>query len=75
MRESGDIEQDASLVLAIFNEEAEKQDSSGAKGVYTGKNDTIELIVLKNRLGKSNDTCFLKFNGSIFSITDADIRD
>ena len=75
LRESGDIEQDASLVLAIFNEEAEKQDSSGAKGVYTGKNDTIELIVLKNRLGKSNDTCFLKFNGSIFSITDADIRD
>jgi len=75
LRESGDIEQDASLVLAIFNEEAEKQDISGAKEVYTGKKDTIELIVLKNRLGKSNGNCWLNFNGSTFSISDADIRD
>lgn len=75
LRESGDIEQDASLVLAIFNEDAERQDISGAKEVYTGKKDTIELIVLKNRLGKSNDSCWLNFNGSTFSITDADIRD
>lgn len=75
LRESGDIEQDASLVLAIFNEDAERQDISGAKEVYTGKKDTIELIVLKNRLGKSNDSCWLNFNGSTFSITDADVRD
>jgi DNA primase catalytic core len=75
LRESGDIEQDASLVLAIFNEDAERQDISGAKEVYTGKKDTIELIVLKNRLGKSNGNCWLNFNGSTFSISDADIRD
>lgn len=75
LRESGDIEQDASLVIAIFNEEAEKQDSSGARGIYTGRSDSIELIVLKNRLGKSNSNCFVNFDGSTFSITDADIRD
>jgi len=75
LRESGDIEQDASLVIAIFNEEAEKQDTSGARGIYTGRGDTIELIVLKNRLGKSNSNCFVNFDGSTFSIADADIRD
>lgn len=67
LRESGDIEQDASLVLAVYNEDAERQDS-GDRG--TAKTGHLELHVLKNRLGKSSGCCSMRFKGSTFSIED-----
>lgn len=67
LRESGDIEQDASLVLAVYNEDAERQDSGDRE---TAKSGHIELYVLKNRLGKTSGCCSMRFKGSTFSIDD-----
>ena len=69
LRESGDIEQDASLVLAVFNEDAERQDS-GSPSTKADKTGRIELHVLKNRLGKTSGSCSFLFKGETFSIED-----
>ena len=69
LRESGDIEQDASLVLAVFNEDAERQDS-GSPSAKADKTGRIEIHVLKNRLGKTSGSCSFLFKGETFSIED-----
>lgn len=68
LRESGDIEQDASLVLGIYNKKAEELDSQEGAG-QNGDN-SIEIIILKNRFGVMTGSIDLKFDGSIFSVDD-----
>lgn len=67
MRESGDIEQDASLIIALFNLKAEMEDQKIAFGETT---DELELHILKNRFGKSNTSCNVRFQGRTFSVDD-----
>jgi len=68
LRESGDIEQDASLVLGIYNKKAEDIDSQ--KETEAVEDNNIEVIILKNRFGVMTGTFNLKFDGSIFSVDD-----
>lgn len=68
LRESGDIEQDASLVLGIYNKKAEDIDSQ--KETEAVEDNSIEVIILKNRFGVMTGTFNLKFDGSIFSVDD-----
>lgn len=68
LRESGDIENDANTVIAIYNESVEKSDTEQN---YNNENITVdfELGILKNRNGLSNKTITLQFNRPILKIT------
>ncbi|MBA3953948.1 hypothetical protein H0X48_01315 [Candidatus Dependentiae bacterium] len=60
LREAGDIEQDAHSIIGIWNE-------SKANAHFTGQ-PTLELVVLKNRNGKTGGEVSLRFKGSTFSL-------
>lgn len=69
LRESGDIENDANTVLGIHNESVEKLDEG-----ELFKNDDpvdIEVSILKNRNGKSNETVTLCFDRPRLKILDS----
>ena len=73
IREAGDIEQDANLMLGLWNEykakeERDKKDNS----IERVANDPIELTVkiLKNRGGATGDKISLDFNRPVLTITD-----
>ena len=57
LRESGDIEQDANLVLGIL---IPPGDSKRKKGE---QEKGVQVFVLKNRSGVAGDTVSLKFDG------------
>ncbi len=67
LRESGDIENDANTVIAIYNESVENADNE-----QNFNNDSplvdFELHILKNRNGLSNKVIKLKFNRPILKI-------
>jgi len=60
LREAGDIENDAKLVLGIWNEAKEKSDSKGES--LMSRTVDFDLVVLKNRNGPSNQTISLVFD-------------
>lgn len=68
LRESGDIENDANTVIAIYNESVENSDNE-----QNFNNDVsivdFELHILKNRNGLSNKVIKLKFNRPVLKIT------
>ncbi|MEM4203264.1 MAG: DnaB-like helicase C-terminal domain-containing protein [Candidatus Methanomethylicaceae archaeon] len=72
LRESGDIEQDASVVIAIHNyryhkaSKDEKEEKEVAKFV---KMNAVKLIVLKNRFGVTGNL-YLEFDGRIFKFSE-----
>lgn len=68
LRESGDIENDANTVIAIYNESVENSDTEQSYNNEAGEVD-FELSILKNRNGLSNKTIKLKFNRPILKIT------
>jgi DNA primase catalytic core len=68
LRESGDIENDANTVIAIYNESVENSDNEQNYTNDSGEVD-FELSILKNRNGLSNKTIKLKFNRPILKIT------
>ena len=60
LREAGDIENDAKLVLGIWNGSKEMAESKGE--ITTSRMIDLELVVLKNRNGPSNQTISLVFD-------------
>lgn len=60
LREAGDIENDAKLVLGIWNESKERAESRGE--TLTGRTVDLDLVVLKNRNGYSNQSISLIFD-------------
>lgn len=68
LRESGDIEQDANLVLALVNETKQAEEEAGRKSLEpTG---TLNIHILKNRVGREGDSLALSWNKPVFKLTD-----
>jgi len=70
LREAGDIEQDANLVLGLFNPAMEKAQDSGE--YITGDEVDLRVTVLKNRNGPVNEERTLLFNRPLLTIKDKD---
>jgi len=68
LREAGDIEQDASLVLGLYNEAMEKAQGDAAE--KPGEVVDLKVTVLKNRNGPVNDEVTLEFNRPLLTIKD-----
>jgi len=51
LKEAGNLEEDANLVLSVYNESAEKEAADGGEW---GREVTLELRALKNRDGAPN---------------------
>jgi len=69
LRESGDIEQDANLVLSLYTPEIEDME----KSEYVTKVSAVvdmEVSILKNRAGASGRKITLSFNRPVLRITD-----
>ncbi len=66
LRESGDIEQDANLVLGLYNETRAGQEDS----LETSQKDRLEVHILKNRGGQAGDIVRLSFNKPALKIED-----
>lgn len=60
LREAGDIENDAKLVLGIWNQAKDEADSKDE--MQKGRKVDLEFVVLKNRNGPSNQSVFLEFD-------------
>lgn len=60
LREAGDIENDAKLVLGIWNQA--KEEGDGKEDISKARKVDIEFVVLKNRNGPSNQSIFLQFD-------------
>jgi len=74
LRESGDIEQDAHLVLGLYNKTVDERDQAGAEEDIW-KDDIkkavdLEVHILKNRNGVAGRKCILEFNMPILKIQD-----
>ena len=66
LREGGDMEQDASLILGLYDESKDNNEE-----VITGDGKReIEVSILKNREGVSGMTRTLLFEGSTYKITE-----
>jgi DNA primase len=70
MRESGDIEQDANLVLGLFNPAMEKVQFGGEE-IKPGDEVELNVTVLKNRNGPVNEERALTFNRPLLTIKDS----
>lgn len=68
LRESGDIEQDASLVLGLYNESADKAEDEQKE--IAGAEVDLEVSVLKNRAGLTGARRVLKLNRPILTLKD-----
>ncbi len=68
LREAGDIEQDASLVLGLFNPAMEKAQEDIENN--PGKEVDLRVTVLKNRNGPVNESRVLIFNRPLLTIKD-----
>jgi len=72
LRESGDIENDANTILGVYNESVENQDPGNNEF-----NDPVsfEVIILKNRNGRSNETIRLMFDRPLLQIYEEKTND
>lgn len=68
LREAGDIENDAKLVIGIWNQAKEDADSRD-ESLKTRKTD-LELTILKNRNGPSNQSIILEFDRALSTINE-----
>lgn len=66
LREAGDIENDANLVIALNNEAMEKAQSSNEK--LTERKVSLKLHILKNRNGAVNEEVELMFDRPLLKI-------
>jgi len=67
LRESGDIEQDANLVLALVNETKQAEEEADGKSLET--TGTLKIHILKNRVGREGDSLALSWNKPVFKLT------
>jgi replicative DNA helicase len=72
LREAGDLEQDANLVLSLFNESVSQCQNN--KTVPSKKAQEIKVKTLKNRYGPLDIDISLNFGGSLFLINDNGIE-
>lgn len=68
LRESGDIEQDANLVIGLYNEALEQAEDEEI--ILKDSVVTLELTILKNRDGIVNEKVCLEFNRPILTLKD-----
>lgn len=68
LREAGDIEQDANLVLGLYNPAMEKAQDEGEPS--PGAEVELKVTVLKNRNGQVNEERALIFNRPLLTIKD-----
>lgn len=66
LRESGDLEQEADVVLGLFNPQVADVQESEDQALHGATN--LEIKVLKNRNGRVNDTATLQFNGATLTV-------
>ncbi|MCA9017597.1 MAG: hypothetical protein KDA77_19900, partial [Planctomycetaceae bacterium] len=71
MREAGDIEQDANLILGLHNPAMQKFQDLGEQIRNPEKID-LEVHILKNREGEVGAQVILNFNAPILKISDTD---
>ncbi len=64
LREAGDIECDANLVLGIWNESKE----APRNDMFSKRTVDLEFVVLKSRNGPSNQTTSLEFDKPLFTL-------
>ena len=67
LRESGDIEQDANLVLGLYNEVVEKMEDGDA---IQHVREDLQIYILKNRGGTTGKKISLTFNRPVLTIKD-----
>jgi DNA primase len=71
MRESGDIEQDANLVIGLYTEAIEKLEEEGLQAnTRLDPEVDLQISVLKNRAGVAGRSYSLTFNRPILTIRD-----
>jgi replicative DNA helicase len=70
MRESGDIEQDADLVLGLLNNARAKVDAKEAGTSDNQVTTDLDIVVLKNRTGATNSQIKLQLNQAILRLED-----
>jgi replicative DNA helicase len=68
LRESGDFEQDANLVLGLWNAAAAEKEKDGEK--EPGREVPVEISVLKNRNGQTGGRAFLNLDRPCLKLTD-----
>lgn len=68
IRESGDIEQDAHLVLSLYNEARGQYDANPEESIAPKRTTNIEVKILKNRSGVTNKTTTLVFEAPILRL-------
>lgn len=66
LREAGDIEQDANIVLGLFNPAMEK--AQEGEGILTDETIDLKVTILKNRSGQVNEEVTLSFNRPLLTI-------
>lgn len=69
LRESGDIEQDANLVLSLYTPAIEDLEKADSKAPVASEVD-MEVSILKNRAGASGRKITLSFNRPVLRISD-----
>jgi replicative DNA helicase len=62
LKEAGNLEEDANLVLSVYNESREKAEDSDGKSYEGVREVELEIKVLKNREGDVNKTSSLTFD-------------
>ena len=67
LRESGDIEQDANLVLGLLNKAKAKEQEEDTP---TPRRVDLDVVVLKNRAGRAGTSAVLAFDGPTLQILD-----
>ena len=68
MREAGDLEQDASVVLGVYNPSMEKAQDEQRQ--LTDRTIDLKITPLKNRNGIVNKTITLEFDRPLLKIKD-----
>ena len=70
LRESGDIEQDANLVLGLLNKTRQQEEDSGASS--SSRSVELDIRVLKNRTGQADTTAGLMLDRPVLRVLDKD---
>lgn len=68
LRESGDIEQDASLILGLYTKSVE--DTEAFSTISKHPVVDMQVFILKNRVGQAGGSITLSFNQPVYQITD-----
>lgn len=71
LRESGDIEQDANLVIGLYNDTEEKRQQEDAQAQARPEVVCLEATILKNRNGAAGGKAMLSLHGRTYQINES----